>query len=64
MGPAQPQNFDTRGMFIHLWRSWTSVMAVVSPSVGVPALLVGREDGLEPGLEVEVPSIEVDEGMI
>lgn len=29
-GPEQPQNFETRGVFIHLFKSWRSVMRVVS----------------------------------
>ena len=29
-GPEQPQNFETRGKFIHLLRSCRSVMRVVS----------------------------------
>jgi hypothetical protein len=56
-------------MFIHLWRSWRSVIAAVSLSmeVGVPDLLLGREHGLEPGFEpgfeVEATSVVDDEGM-
>jgi len=39
-------------------------MAVISLSVGVPDLLAGREDGPEPGLEVEVTSAVDEEGTI
>jgi hypothetical protein len=55
MGPEQPQNLETRGIFIHLWRSWRSDMAVVSlsKSGGVPDLLLG--------LEVAVKSAEGEE---
>ena len=62
MGPSQHQNSETRGIFIHLWRSWRSVIAVVSLSVGVPALLLGPEDGPEPGFDVEVTSVVDDDG--
>src|SRR5437879_4009243 len=34
-GPEQSQNLETRGMFIHLCKSWRSVMLDVSVSVSM-----------------------------
>lgn len=39
-GPEHPQNFDTRGIFIHLCRSWTSVRIAASS-------VSGGEDGVD-----------------